>query len=153
MSNLHHHLPHLGQLGGDGVARERGREMVDHDQKEEHTKGQDKAKDEPHINHFDVGGWRQFVGHGLVQRVHHQHGCHGHPGGGLEVLPIEVESALAHKHEAEGGNEGGEQVVVKPPLKTHHHLQPSLHLLHLPVDDIVLQHLHRPTVHQLSRKE
>ena len=98
--------------------------MVNHDQEEEDTERQDKAEDEPDINHLDVGSGDKLVGHGLVQRVHDQHGGHGHPSSGLEVFCLEVESALAHNHEAEGGDECGEQVVVDPPLKLEHNLQP-----------------------------
>ena len=86
MSNLHHHLPRQGELGGVGVSMAQGGQVVNHDQEEEDTERQDEAKYEPNINHLDVGSGDQLVRHGLVEGVHDQHGGHGHPGCGLEVF-------------------------------------------------------------------
>ena len=126
-----------------------GWKMVYEYKKKKYRERKNKTKYEPHVYHLDVGGGSELVGHRLVQRVHDQHGGHRHSRCCLEVFLIEVESALAHNHQAEGGDEGGGQVVVVSSLQGHQHLQALFHLLHLPVDDIVLQHLHRATVGHL----
>ena len=66
-------------------------QMFNQNVEEEDSEGQDKAKNEPDINHLDVGGGGQLVGDCHVQRVHHQHGGDGHRDVGLEVLLAEVE--------------------------------------------------------------
>ena len=124
--------------------------MVNHDQEEEDTERQNEAKNEPNINHLDVGSREKLVGDGLVQGVHDQHGGDSHACCGLEVFCLEIESALTHHHQAECRDECGKDMVQNPPLQFKHNYQPSLLLLHLPGDDIVLQQLHRPTVHQLG---
>ena len=50
----------------------------------------------------------------------------------LQLRAPEVEPRLADQHEAEGGQEGGEQVVLEPPPQHHLHLPPSHRLLHPP---------------------
>ena len=108
-------------------------QVVDWHQQEEDNEGEHETKYQPHVDQLYVGGRGDLVWDGLVEGVDDEH--HGDADGscGLEVLGPEVEPALADEHEAEGGQVGGEQVVLHPTLENQGHFNPRFSLGHLPV--------------------
>ena len=45
--------------------------VLDHKDEEEHEEGDDEVKQEPDVDHHEVGDWGEGAGHCLVQCVHH----------------------------------------------------------------------------------
>ena len=72
-------------------------EVFDEAEQDDDDEREEEAEEKPDVDEFDVRGWRQLGGHGLVERVHDQHGGDGHGHAGLEMLLMEVYGRLG-KH-------------------------------------------------------
>ena len=78
-------------------------------------------EDEPDINHLDIGGGRQRLGHADEECGQHQQRGQVHRHHRLEVERLEEGGGVHDEENQDRGQIGGEHFIDDPPV--HHNLQ------------------------------
>ena len=78
-------------------------------------------EDEPDINHLDIGGGRQRLGHADEECGQHQQRGQVHRHHRFEEERLEEVGGVDDAEDEYGGQEGGQELIHDPPV--HHNLQ------------------------------